>query len=256
MRELLPAAPARPPDVEDDFADGPDPALWIDRYLEHWTTPDRARGRHAATPDGLALRIEEDQPDWRPEDAPLRVSHLQTGSFSGPVGSTRGTHRHRPGLTVRTAVPLNLLWAPRAGRIDVVVSASRAPGCMLAAWLVGTEHESPRDSGEICLFEIDGRQGTEGWTARTGIKAHHDDRLTTEMIETPLDFDAGAPHAWAVLWGDGETVIGCDGRVVQRLQQSPGYPMFLMLDLFEIGPPGGSYPKTAFLHSMRGWRTA
>jgi hypothetical protein len=254
VTDALPAPPARQPDVADDFAKGFDPALWITNYLQHWTTPARAEARFSQRPDGVALRIDQDQLDWRAEDAPLRVSNIQTGSFSGPPGSTRGTHRHRPdGLTVRTAVPLKLLWAPRAGRIDVTVRASRDLDCMLAAWLVGSEHESPRDSGEVCIFEIDARQGSTGWTARTGIKAHHDDRLSTTMIETPLTFDASTPHTWTAIWGDGETVIGCNDTVVHRVPQAPNYPMFFMLDLFEIGTPRGEYPKTALLHSMRGW---
>src|SRR5690606_38174989 len=96
MTSPLPAPPARDPDLSDDFAGGPDPAFWVTGYLEHWTTAERAAARYSQAADGLLLRIDEDQPDWRPEDAPLRVSNLQTGSFSGPVGSTRGTHRHRP----------------------------------------------------------------------------------------------------------------------------------------------------------------
>src|SRR5690606_251439 len=123
-----------------------------------------------------------DQPDWRPEDAPLRVSNLQTGTYSGPVGSTRGTHRHRPdGLVVRTPTPTPLLWTPSAGRVEVTVSATAAPGCMLAAWLVGTEHLEPRDAGEVCLFELDGDAvGAASARARCGVKAHGDPRLVTD----------------------------------------------------------------------------
>lgn len=257
MLGSLPPAPATPPDIQDRFSDGPDPDLWIDGYLPHWTTPERARARYSRRSDGLMLRIDEDQPDWRPEDAPLRVSNLQTGSFSGPLGSTRGTHRHRlDGLRVETETPLRLLWAPSAGRVDIEVSASRDLDCMLAAWLVGTEHRSARECGEVCIFEIDARQAGDHWTARTGIKAHHDERLTTRMTEIDLPFDAGAPHVWTAIWGEGETTIGCNGEIVQRIPQAPDYPMFLMVDLFEIGSPRGVYPKTALVHSARGWDRA
>lgn len=250
----LPAPPPRPPDVFDDFRAGPDPSLWVPSYLAHWTTPDRAAARYDIGDDGLRLRIDEDQLDWRPEDAPLRVSNLQTGSFSGTVESPRGTHRHRPdGLVVRTPQPTRLLWAPRRGRIDLTVSASADDGCMLAAWLVGTEHESPNDSGEICVFEIDAPRPGGAWTARTGIKAHGDDRLRAEMSEILLWFDPRLPHTWTVLWGDGHTTIGCEGRVVFHTAQAPDYPLFVMLDLFEIGPRGGRYPKTATIHGVRGW---
>lgn len=252
--DALPPLPERTPDLDDDFAAGIDPHRWVPAYLPHWTTPERAAARYRLGPDGIELRIEADQPDWRPEDAPLRVSNLQTGTFSGPAGSTVGTHRHRDdGLVVRTATPVQLFFAPSRGRVDVTVAATRDPGCMLAAWLVGTEHRSPSESGEICLFEIDAGSIGPTTRVRTGVKAHHDPELTTDMTEIEIPLDATQPHTWTAIWGDGHTVIGCEGRVVRRIAQAPGYPLFLMLDLFEIGPAGGPYPKSARIRHVRGW---
>ncbi|MBE1877213.1 hypothetical protein [Myceligenerans pegani] len=254
--EKLPPPPDREPDLDDDFTGTLSPHRWVPHYLPHWTTPERSAARYApADGGGIALRIEEDQLDWRPEDAPLRVSNLQTGTYSGPLGSRRGTHRHREdGLVVRTETPQRLLWAPTAGRVDITVTASRDEGCMLAAWLVGTEHTAEADAGEICVFEIDTAAVGATTVARSGVKAHGDPRMTTDMAEVTLPFDASAPHTWTVLWGDGETVIGCEGVVLRRIPQAPGYPLFLMIDLFEIGPPGGHYPKTATVHRVRGWQ--
>ncbi|MGQ1796543.1 glycoside hydrolase family 16 protein [Kocuria oceani] len=257
--ETFPAAPGRAPDVADDFR-GPRlrEDLWVDHYLPHWTTPERSRARYDLDGAGIRLRIDEDQPDWRPEDAPLRVSNLQTGVFSGPPGSGRGTHRHRPdGLVVRTGTPERLLWAPSSGRVDVTVSASADDGCMLAAWLVGTEHLSPEHSGEICVFEIDASAvGRVESRARCGLKAHGDPALVTEMVEVTVPLDASLPHTWSVQWGPAGTVIGCEGVVVARSAAAPEYPLFLMLDLFEIGPRSegpGCYPKSARIHAVHGW---
>lgn len=252
----LPEPPRRAPDIDDDFAA---PALrrdlWVDHYLPHWTTPERSAARFDLDGDGIRLRIDEDQPDWRPEDAPLRVSNLQTGVFSGPVGSDRGTHRHRPdGLLVRTETPERILAAPSAGRIDVTVSASRDAGCMLAAWLVGTEHVDASQAGEICVFEIDASAiGAASTVARAGVKAHGDAELRTDMSDVVVPLDGSRPHTWTVIWGGGETVIGCEGRVLRCVDQAPDYPLFLMLDLFETDPPQGVYPKTARVHRVRGW---
>ncbi|MEV5439298.1 hypothetical protein AB0K80_25290 [Streptomyces sp. NPDC052682] len=263
--DRLPPPPAREPDFEDDFSA---PYLrkdrWVDHYLPHWTVPERSRARYDLDGPGLRLRIDADQPDWRPQDAPLRVSNLQTGVFSGPPGSRRGTHRHRPdGLVVRTPTPPRLLWAPTAGHVEVTVSASRDEACMLAAWLVGTEHLSEEDSGEICLFEIDAEAvGEETSRARCGIKAHTDRRLRTDMAEVVVPLDASRPHTWTAVWGPSGTVIGCEGVAVRRLAQSPRYPLFLMIDLFETGPRPRStstaarYPKTARVHRVRGWDTS
>nr|WP_314842143.1 hypothetical protein [uncultured Microbacterium sp.] len=124
---------------------------------------------------------------------------------------------------------------------------------MVAAWLVGTEHRSPTESGEICIFEIDADAIGDTTTVRTGIKAHHDPGLTTDMIEIAVPLDASSPHTWTVVWGDGETVIGCEGLTLRRIAQAPDYPLFLMIDLFEIGPPEGNYPKSATIHHVRAW---
>jgi hypothetical protein len=250
----LPGPPRRAPDIQDDFSDDPRPDLWIRHYLPHWTTPGRSAARYDTSSMGLRLRIDADQPDWRPEDAHLRVSNLQTGNYSGKPGSAGGTHRHRDdGLVVRTHTPMRLLWAPSAGRVDIRVSASRDPGCLLAAWLVGTKHEDEREAGEACIFEIDAAAVGEKTTARSGIEAHRDARLTTDMIEVELAFDTSKPHTWTAIRGDGETIIGCEGVVVRHLRQAPDYPLFLMVDLFEIGSPQGAYPKAATIYSVRGW---
>lgn len=254
MPEYLPAAPDREPDIDDRFDHGLDPAVWIASYLPHWTTPERAAARFDLVPGGLRLRIDADQLDWRPEDAPLRVSNLQTGTHSGPPGSTSGTHRHRnDGLEVRTQTPTRLLFAPSRGRVEVTISASVDPGCMLAAWLVGTEHLSPADSGEICIFEIDADAIGPVSRARSGLKAHHDPRMATDMAEVSIPVDAAEPHTWTVVWGDGETIIACEGDVVRRVPQAPDYPLFLLIDLFEIGAPSGTYPKSATVHRVRAW---
>lgn len=124
---------------------------------------------------------------------------------------------------------------------------------MLAAWLVGTEHLSPEDSGEICIFEIDAEAIGEFSTARVGLKAHHDPRMVSDMSEVKLPLNAALPHTWAVIWDESGTIIGCDGLVVRRIPQSPNYPMFLMIDIFENGSAGGTYPKNATIHRVKGW---
>jgi len=50
----------------------------------------------------LELIIDAVTEPWAPDlDGDLRVSHVQTGQFSGPLGSGVGQHRFRPGLVVR-----------------------------------------------------------------------------------------------------------------------------------------------------------
>jgi hypothetical protein len=58
--------------------------------MPHWTTPERSAARYELVDGLLRLRIEVDQPAWRDADGGLRVSNLQSGSWSGPLHSPRG----------------------------------------------------------------------------------------------------------------------------------------------------------------------
>jgi hypothetical protein len=234
-----------------------DTERWVAHYLPHWTTPERSAARYDVVPSGLRLRIDHDQPPWRPEDGEMRVSNIQTGSWAGPVGSARGQHRHRPdGLVVRTATPTRRLWTPSSGEVEVVVSASPDPTCMVGIWLVGFEEGSPEDSGEICLAELFGdRVGPDGSTVRLGIKAHHDPRLETDLADVRLPIDATTPHSYAARWDASGVRLFVDGAVVRTSAQVLAYPLQLMIDLFEFpaGPRSLSdYPKTAVVHSVAG----
>lgn len=238
-----------------------DAGLWIPHYLPHWTTPERSAARYDFVPGGLRLRIDHDQQAWRPEDGEMRVSNLQTGSWAGPVGGTLGQHRHRPdGLVVRTATPTRRLWTPSSGEVEVVVSASPDPTCMVGVWLVGLEESSPNDSGEICLAELFGDQvGPDGSTVRLGIKAHHDPRLRTDLADVRLPMDATAPHSYAAYWDATGVRLHVDGAPVWTSDQVLAYPLQLMIDLFEFptGPRDSDhYPRTAVVRSVTGTNTS
>jgi hypothetical protein len=243
----------------DDFTDAAlDPGRWLDHYLPHWTTPERSAARYAIDRHGLRLLIEADQPAWRVEDGPMRVSNLQTGSFSGPPGSEVGQHRHRAELRVRTAVPTRRLWTPSAGLVEATVQASPDPTCMLGLWLVGVEESSPQDSGEVCVAELFGdRLAPANSQVRVGIKAHHDPRLRTDMADVVLPLDATEPHTYAAEWDARRTRFFVDDVLVRTVDQGMGYPLQLMVDLFEFPEvedrdPAG-YPKTVRVRAVRGY---
>ena len=80
---------------------------WMKRAGSRTTCRSGAPARSAARyeiGDGLLrLIIEADRQPWCPEiDGETRVSSLQTGVFAGPVGSTVGQSRFKPGLVVWT----------------------------------------------------------------------------------------------------------------------------------------------------------
>jgi hypothetical protein len=247
-------------DFADDFTGGSlDPRRWIDHYLPHWTTPERSAARYDLSDDGLRLRIDADQPAWRPEDGGMRVSNLQTGSFSGPHGSPIGQHRHREDLLVRSPQSTRRLWTPSSGLVEAAVRASADPACMLGIWLVGFEEASPQESGEICIAELFGNAvGPERSQVRLGVKAHHDPRLRTEMVDLVLDLDATQTHTYAAEWDTAGVRFYVDDRLVHTVDQGLGYPLQLMLDLFEFPAgdtrPAADYPKSATVTRACGYQ--
>jgi hypothetical protein len=238
-----------------------DPDRWVAHYLPQWTTPERSAARYELQPAVLRLRIDADQPAWRVEDGELRVSNLQTGTFSGPLGSPIGQHRHRPDLIVRTAQPTRRLYTPSTGLVEAVLRASPDPTCMLALWLVGFEEESPESSGEICVAELFGKAiGPRRSGVRIGLKAHNDPRLRDDMEELALDLDATAWHSYAAEWTTERIRFFVDDRLVRTVHQRIDYPLQVMVDLFEF-PEGtvrdpAAYPKLGEVNAVRGYERA
>ena len=246
----------------DDFS-GPelDDRHWVPHYLPQWTTPDRSAARYELHPGFLRLRIDADQPAWRPEDGELRVSNLQTGTFSGPAGSDRGTHRHRPDLAVRTPQPTRRLFLPTEGLVEARLRAVADPTVMLALWLVGVEEDDPAQAGEICIAELYGhRIGPAGSSVTCGVKAHSDPDLRDEVADVALDLDATEWHTYAAAWTADRTDFYVDDVLLRRVEQGLGYPQQLMVDLFEFpaGPDrdAAAYPKHGDVAAVRGYRPA
>ncbi len=219
-----------------------DLSQWFPAYLPHWTGSDAAAARYRVD-DGLSLLIESDQAAWRPPGDPwLRVSGLQTGHRSGPVGSTDGQGRHREGLRVVETNPELRLALPSGGRVEIRARANPDPNVMVALWLIGFE-EQPAESGEICVMEIFGREiEAGGGLVGMGIHPWDDSRLIDDFEKVRVQTDLTEWHDYAIEWTAGHTSYFMDGVRVKSSEQAPTYPMQLMLAVFEF-EPGGSYPK-------------
>jgi Glycosyl hydrolases family 16 len=238
-----------------------DPDRWVAHYLPHWTTPERSAARYELRPGVLRLRIDADQPAWRVDDGELRVSNIQTGTFSGPLGSPIGQHRHRLDLVVRSAQPTRRLYTPSSGLVEAVLRASPDPTCMLAFWLVGFEEQSAEQSGEICVAELFGSAiGPRRSDVRIGVKAHHDPRLRDDMGAVALDLDATAWHTYAAEWTAERIRFFVDDRLVRTVRQRIDYPLQVMVDLFEFPEStdrdAAAYPKVGEVKAVRGYRRA
>jgi hypothetical protein len=79
-----------------------DERRWVPYYLPQWSGSERSAASYEVGGGRLRLQIEADQEPWCPElDGEVRVSSLQTGVFSGPVGSRVGQHRFDAEAVVR-----------------------------------------------------------------------------------------------------------------------------------------------------------
>jgi hypothetical protein len=108
--------------VFEDRFDGEvlDQARWCPTTCRSGAPGEAAAARYRLGGGVLRLLIEADQPPWCPEfDGQTRVSSLQTGVFAGPVRSTAGQHRFKPGLVVRQAQQAARLYTPQYGLFEL-----------------------------------------------------------------------------------------------------------------------------------------
>jgi hypothetical protein len=223
----------------------PGPALdrdrWLPHYLPAWSSRAASAASHHVGPDGLVLDLPVAHPVWCADghEPPIRVSGLQSGSFSGPVGSTAGQQPFRPGQAVREEQPRfegRLLGAPASVAIRCRMTLS--PRSMASLWLVGFE-DRPERCGEICVFEVFGRSvraDRDGPSAEVGhgLHAFRDPDLAEDFAAPRLALDVTAWHTYAAAWDRDEVVFSVDGHEVRRCPRPPAYPLQLMLAVFDF----------------------
>jgi glycosyl hydrolase family 16 len=248
-------------EFEDTFdGESLDRDRWLPYYLPHWSSRARTAARYDLTRGALRLRIDADQDPWCPElDGAVRVSSLQTGAFAGAVGTPVGQHRFNAHAVVREAQPDSRLYTPLYGRIELLARFSDDPCTMGALWMIGYEDEPDR-SAEICVCEIFGRDiGAESTVVGVGLHPFGDPRIVEDFSRPKVPIDARGLHTYASEWTPERVSFFVDDDCVKTSEQSPAYPMQLMLSLYDL-PPGDSdggvttYPKHFVVEHVRGYR--
>ena len=249
----------------DDF-DGSelDRTRWIPAHLPQWSSRAQAAARYGVAEGRLTLRIDRDQQPWCPEfDGPTKVSSLQTGVFSGPAGSPIGQHRFSDRVLVREPQHPERLYTPMYGSFQVRAKAIADPGVMVAFWMIGYE-DLPEHSGEICVCEIFGRDVEPGHVGvGLGVHPFGDPLLRDDFERVTLQIDATELHDYAAEWAPDAVRFFVDGVLVKVTEQSPAYPMQLMLGVYEFDdaettgsesePDGARYPKEFVVDYVRGF---
>ncbi|MFB9382435.1 glycoside hydrolase family 16 protein [Pseudonocardia petroleophila] len=221
-----------------------DRSVWTPSYLPAWSSRAAAAASYRVDEEGLRLSIPDDHPVWCPDlhHPPLRVSAVQSGNWSGPVGSTRGQQPFREGLVVREEQPESRGFVPLHGRVEVECRAVLGPRSMFSAWLIGME-DRPDRCGEICLVEVFGDAiDDRGAALGTGIHPFRDPALHEEFSAEHRAIDVAQLHRYAVDRRPDGVDFLVDGEVVRRSAQSPAYPMLLIIGLFDF--PDRAVPGT------------
>jgi beta-glucanase (GH16 family) len=139
-----------------------------------------------------------------------------------------------PDAVVREPHPSVRLYTPLYGRFELRARATDNADAMVAFWMIGYEDE-PEHSAEICVCEIFGRDiGAEETVVGVGVHPFGDPRITDDFSRVAVPIDAREPHLYSAEWTPVDVTFAIDGRVVKTVDQSPAYPMQLMLSLYDF----------------------
>lgn len=235
---------------QDDFeTDELERSKWLPYYLPQWNSRRNSEANYRFEDSQLLLRITEEQRPWCPEfDGDVKVSNLQTGVFSGPLGSASGQHRFSRECLVREEQPEERLFVPQFGYIEIRARGLATPRNVCAFWMIGFEDTSER-SAEICPFELKGWNVKGGsCTLGFGIHAFGDPTIEEEFFEREFAIDPTLYHVYAVDWSAEGVDFYIDNVRVHRSRQSPRYPMQMMLNVYELPPnkSGGGTGQPAY----------
>lgn len=224
--------------LDEDFA-GPelDRSVWLPHYLPAWSSAAETAATYDVRDSRLRLHVPPEQGLWCAGDhqPDMRVSGVQSGNFSGRVGSTVGQQPYRDGLTVREEQTTFWGCTPLHGRVELRARADLKPGSMAAFWMVGLE-DRPERCAEICVMEVFGTSVEPGRSAAVGMGVHafRDPAVVEDFATVRLPVDVAEPHDYAVDWTPDRADFFVDGRHVRSAVRPPTYPMQLMLGVFDF----------------------
>jgi hypothetical protein len=225
-----------------------DTEVWVPHYLPQWSSRAESAATFTVAGSELRLTIPPEQGLWcaGDHDPPLRVSGIQSGVFSGEVGSTVGQQPFRDGAVVREHQPAQWGWTPKYGLLEVRARMDLSPRSMAGVWMVGLE-DRPERSAEILIFEVFGDAlATDGGrpTAAVGMgtRRFRDPAMTGDFGAPRLEIDVTRFHAYAAEWRPGRVDLLVDGRHIKTVEEAPDYPMQMMVAVFDFPDKASSAP--------------
>jgi hypothetical protein len=225
--------------VFEDHFDGPtlDTEVWVPHYLPAWSSRAATAAAYDIRDSCLILSIPPEQGLWLAGNhtPPLRVSGIQSGNFSGPVGSTIGQQPWREGATVREEQETFWGWTPDHGYLEMRAYGVVTQRSMIAWWMVGLE-DAPNRCAEICVAEMFGDAVERGRSTAVGMGLHpfRDPTIAEDFQAVRLPIDLAEFHTFAVDWRHDSVDFRVDGELIRSCSQSPTYPMQMMIAVFDF----------------------
>jgi hypothetical protein len=214
-----------------------DTSVWLPHYLPAWSSRAQTAATYEIRDSCLRLSIPPSQGLWMAAEhpTPLRVSGVQTGNFSGPLGSTIGQQPLSGGSVVREEQPFFQGFTPSYGRLEMRARGVVTARSMVAWWLVGLE-DRPERCAEICVFEVFGDAVEPGRSAAVGMGLHpfRDPTITEDFDAVRLPIDVAEFHDYAVDWTETDAAFSVDGSVIRTCPRPPAYPMQMMVAVFDF----------------------
>lgn len=214
-----------------------DESVWFPHYLPAWSSRAATAATYEIRDSCLILSIPPEQGPWLPGEhtPPLRVSGIQSGNFSGPVGSGVGQHPWRAGAVVREEQEPFWGWTPEHGYLEMRARGVITQRSMVAWWMVGLENVADR-CAEICVAEIFGDAVEDGASAAVGmgLRPFRDPRTADDFQAVRLPIDITEFHTYAVDWTPERVDFHVDGDLIRTCQNPPGYPMQMMITVYDF----------------------
>ncbi|PZX92649.1 glycoside hydrolase [Flavobacterium aquariorum] len=233
---------------------------WLPFYLPQWSSKKMSRPQYEINNGNLILQITKKQKPWCPEfNGEVKCSSIQTGVFSGEVGSGIGQHKFNPNCVVREKQNTSKTYLPQYGFFEIRAKSLDTHSNVVALWMIGFE-DSPDKSAEICIFEVKGCNVQES-KAKIGYGIHkfNDPNLKEAFYEDDFDIDVTQFHIYSAEWTPEKVIFYIDNQKIREIKQSPNYPMQFMLGIYEIPTETGSekdkiYPKNFVIDYVRGYK--
>ncbi|MBM7784963.1 glycoside hydrolase family 16 protein [Tenggerimyces flavus] len=223
---------------EDDF-DGSelDRGVWLPHYFPAWSSRAATKATYELKDSQLWLTIPIDQGLWCEQEhpTPLRVSGIQSGNYSGPVGSTQGQQPFRDGLVVREAQDTFWGWTPEYGRLEIRLRGEVTQRSMVGVWMIGLE-DRPERCGEILLNEVFGESVKAGESCEVGVglRPFRDPDVADAFTAPRLAVDVADFHTYAVEWTAERADFFVDDEQVHTSAKPPRYPMQMEIAVFDF----------------------